>query len=144
MIGRARLRPIAFVEPGHEDRTVGIQCELQLPDWSTRVARGTKGQYDIAIHGLTRNSADFGAIAPLIAQSGRRVLAIDVRGRGTPAVEEALHTASAGDVLEALTGGLDAPVAERGRSFSGGQRQRLVLADGDVREPAWGPYRERR
>lgn len=36
----------------------------------------------IAIHGLTRNSADFGGIAPLIAQSGRRVLAVDVRGRG--------------------------------------------------------------
>lgn len=36
----------------------------------------------IAIHGLTRNSADFEAIAPLLAQSGRRVLAIDVRGRG--------------------------------------------------------------
>ena len=36
----------------------------------------------IAIHGLTRNSADFAAIAPLIAQSGRRVLAVDVRGRG--------------------------------------------------------------
>lgn len=36
----------------------------------------------IAIHGLTRNSADFEAIAPLIAQSGRRVLAVDVRGRG--------------------------------------------------------------
>lgn len=36
----------------------------------------------IAIHGLTRNSADFGAIAPLIAQSGRRVLAVDIRGRG--------------------------------------------------------------
>jgi pimeloyl-ACP methyl ester carboxylesterase len=36
----------------------------------------------IAIHGLTRNSADFGLIAGLIAQSGRRVLAVDVRGRG--------------------------------------------------------------
>ena len=36
----------------------------------------------IAIHGLTRNSADFEVIAPLIAQSGRRVLAIDIRGRG--------------------------------------------------------------
>ncbi len=36
----------------------------------------------IAIHGLTRNSADFEAIAPLVAQTGRRVLAIDVRGRG--------------------------------------------------------------
>jgi pimeloyl-ACP methyl ester carboxylesterase len=36
----------------------------------------------IAIHGLTRNSADFEAIARLLAQSGRRVLAVDVRGRG--------------------------------------------------------------
>jgi pimeloyl-ACP methyl ester carboxylesterase len=36
----------------------------------------------IAIHGLTRNSADFDSIAPLIAQSGRRVLAVDIRGRG--------------------------------------------------------------
>lgn len=36
----------------------------------------------VAIHGLTRNSADFEAIAPLLAQSGRRVLAVDVRGRG--------------------------------------------------------------
>ena len=36
----------------------------------------------IAIHGLTRNSADFSAVVPLIALSGRRTLAIDVRGRG--------------------------------------------------------------
>ncbi|MBU1346769.1 MAG: alpha/beta hydrolase [Alphaproteobacteria bacterium] len=36
----------------------------------------------IAIHGLTRNSADFDAIAPLMARGGRRVLAVDVRGRG--------------------------------------------------------------
>lgn len=36
----------------------------------------------IAIHGLTRNSADFDTIAPLVAQSGRRVLALDIRGRG--------------------------------------------------------------
>ena len=36
----------------------------------------------IAIHGLTRNSADFEGIAPRIAAAGRRVLAIDVRGRG--------------------------------------------------------------
>ena len=36
--------------------------------------------------------------------------------------------ASATDVLDVLEGGLDARVEERGRSFSGGQRQRLVLA----------------
>ena len=35
----------------------------------------------IAIHGLTRNSADFAAVAPMISATGRRVLAVDVRGR---------------------------------------------------------------
>ncbi|MHA4867987.1 alpha/beta fold hydrolase [Duganella sp. PWIR1] len=36
----------------------------------------------ICIHGLTRNSADFEDIAPIIAAQGRRVIAVDVRGRG--------------------------------------------------------------
>jgi len=36
----------------------------------------------ICIHGLTRNSADFDSIATRIAQTGRRVIAVDVRGRG--------------------------------------------------------------
>lgn len=53
---------------------------------------------------------------------------LDLRRQGPEAVAAALHAASAEDVLEALPGGLDAEVAERGRSFSGGQRQRLVLA----------------
>jgi pimeloyl-ACP methyl ester carboxylesterase len=36
----------------------------------------------ICIHGLTRNSSDFDELAPLIAAMSRRVLAVDVRGRG--------------------------------------------------------------
>lgn len=36
----------------------------------------------ICIHGLTRNSADFEDIAPILAAQGRRVIAVDVRGRG--------------------------------------------------------------
>jgi ABC-type multidrug transport system fused ATPase/permease subunit len=53
---------------------------------------------------------------------------VDVRGRGDRALAAALRTASAEDILDALPEGLDTPVTERGRSFSGGQRQRLVLA----------------
>jgi pimeloyl-ACP methyl ester carboxylesterase len=36
----------------------------------------------ICLHGLTRNARDFDALAPWIAARGRRVLAVDVRGRG--------------------------------------------------------------
>jgi ABC-type multidrug transport system fused ATPase/permease subunit len=51
-------------------------------------------------------------------------------GTGVPDTEvrRALDTASALDVLEALPDGLDGLVEERGRSYSGGQRQRLALA----------------
>lgn len=39
----------------------------------------------ICIHGLTRNARDFEDLAPKIAAMGRRVLAVDVRGRGLSA-----------------------------------------------------------
>ncbi|HWL34357.1 MAG TPA: ABC transporter ATP-binding protein [Gaiellaceae bacterium] len=41
---------------------------------------------------------------------------------------EAIAVANAEDVLDSLPEGLDGHMEERGRSFSGGQRQRLVLA----------------
>jgi pimeloyl-ACP methyl ester carboxylesterase len=36
----------------------------------------------VCLHGLTRNSADFEGVAPMIASHGRRVVVIDARGRG--------------------------------------------------------------
>lgn len=53
---------------------------------------------------------------------------VDIRGLGPAGVEAALWTASADDIIETLPEGLHSIVAERGRTFSGGQRQRLVLA----------------
>ena len=57
--------------------------------------------------------------------SGRLGDRLDVGGHGD--LERAMETASAGDILEGLPDGLETWVAERGRTFSGGQRQRLVL-----------------
>lgn len=47
---------------------------------------------------------------------------------GDRALLRGLLSASAEDVLASLRGGLDGTVTERGRAFSGGQRQRLTLA----------------
>src|SRR5262249_10291416 len=76
---------------------------------------------------VRRRIAVSGTGAPLFA--GRLGDQLAVRGGLDAAdVDDALYTAAAGDVLDALPDGLDAVVTEKGRSFSGGQRQRLVLA----------------
>ena len=50
-------------------------------------------------------------------------------------LREALHAASAEDIVEALPDGLDTLVAERGREFSGGQQQRLRLTRALLADP---------
>lgn len=48
---------------------IGINCSLQLPDWSTRVNRGMKGQYDLAIHGVSADNNDPDGLTPLLDTS---------------------------------------------------------------------------
>ncbi|MGI8646541.1 MAG: ABC transporter ATP-binding protein [Nocardioides sp.] len=68
--------------------------------------------------------------------SGRLGDRLDVGSRGgVDGVGRALATASGEDILEGLPDGLDSLVTERGRSFSGGQRQRLVLARALAADP---------
>ncbi|GAA2795151.1 ABC transporter ATP-binding protein [Kribbella solani] len=62
---------------------------------------------------------------------------LDPDGRRTDEeLMTAMRTASAEDVLVALPDGLDSEVEEKGRSFSGGQRQRLVLVRALLADPS--------
>ncbi|MFJ5677153.1 ABC transporter transmembrane domain-containing protein [Streptomyces sp. NPDC093097] len=57
------------------------------------------------------------------------------RERDREAIEAALHTAVAEDIVQGLPAGLDSPVAAGGRDLSGGQRQRLRLVRALLADP---------
>ena len=101
--------------------------------------------------GVTVGGVDLGAIRldevrrhVLVTDTAPQVFAgtlrdaVDPLGRLTRSEAElALHTAAAEDVFDAMPGGWQGELDERGRGLSGGQRQRLVLmralaADPDV------------
>lgn len=78
----------------------------------------------------------------LVADTGAQVFAgslqqlVDPHGRATrQQAERALRTANAEDVYDALPGGWQGVLDERGRGLSGGQRQRLVLARALLADP---------
>ena len=128
------LRTGLAVQPG---TLVAVVCER--PDESAALAErlGLAGPEidddvllgDVPLTSLTREEvrrrivvSDTGAAL----FSGRLGDRLDVSGRGD--LDRAMDTASAADILDGLPDGFDTWVAEKGRTFSGGQRQRLVLA----------------
>jgi ABC-type multidrug transport system fused ATPase/permease subunit len=107
------------------------------------------GRYDdaseVRFGGVTLASATRAAVREriLVSDTGSQMFTgvlrteLDPDGRRTDdELMAALRTASAEDVLVALPDGLDSEVEEKGRSFSGGQRQRLVLVRALLADPS--------
>ena len=45
---------------------IGIQAELRLPDWATRVSLGNRGQYEIAVNGTSTDNNDPDGLSNLV------------------------------------------------------------------------------
>lgn len=65
-----------------QERRIAVPDGLQIYVWDYAPKGPPRGDPVLCLHGLTRNSKDFERVAPGLAAQGRRVLAMDVRGRG--------------------------------------------------------------
>jgi pimeloyl-ACP methyl ester carboxylesterase len=88
------------------DRFWSVPDGLRLHARDYAGASGPARAPVVCLHGLTRNARDFEDLAPRIAAQGRRVLALDVRGRGQSAWDPQpmryVPATYAGDVLALL------------------------------------------
>lgn len=68
---------------------VGINANLDLPDWATRVQKGNEGQYDLAVMGTTADSNDPDGLTNILDGTLPTSFVRSV-GVSVPAVNEAL------------------------------------------------------
>ncbi|HYP44460.1 MAG TPA: ABC transporter ATP-binding protein [Propionibacteriaceae bacterium] len=107
------------------EQLAAAESELAARDW--RVSIGAVDLAEVPIDDVRRHVVVSDAASAVFA--GTLQSAVDPHGRLTLSqAEEALHAAAAEDVFEALAGGWQGRIDERGRGLSGGQRQRVVLA----------------
>jgi ABC-type multidrug transport system fused ATPase/permease subunit len=117
---RARAQRLA-----ERARLAALDEELANREWGVRL-----GSIDLGAASLDDVRRQI-----LVSDTGSQLFAgtlqnaIDPHGRLTRAqAEEAVRVANAEDVYDALPGGWQGVLDERGRGLSGGQRQRVVLA----------------
>lgn len=123
------------VEPGRFTVVVSAQPE-QAAALADRLGRFGPTGTDVRLDGTRLADASLAEVRRriVVSESDPRLFTGTLREELDPwgehddaTILQALAVASGDDVLEALPGGLDNEVEERGRAFSGGQRQRLAL-----------------
>ena len=123
------------IEPGSLTAVVSARPE-ESAALADRLGRFGVGETDVRLGGTRLADAQLSEVRRrvVVSETDPRLFTGTLRDELDPkgehddaAILEALAVASGDDVLEALPGGLDNEVEERGRAFSGGQRQRLAL-----------------
>lgn len=122
---------------GRAARRARAERERQRRELMIADREATRGRWGVRIGDVDLADASLDAVRRTVLVSdtssmifaGTLQEAIDPHGRlSLEQAERVMHTAAAEDVYEAMPGGWQGRLDERGRGLSGGQRQRLVLA----------------
>lgn len=139
-----RYLPGGETPPEHDDDLTGRAARRSRTEVESAraalVARDESlaaGEWGVTLGGIDLAAAPMDAVrrTVLVSDTGAHLFAgtlqraIDPHGRLTrERAEQVLHAAAAEDVYDAMPGGWQGVLDERGRGLSGGQRQRVVLA----------------
>jgi len=160
--GRLELTGVEFRYPGAEDAVLQDIDLVAEPGRTTAIIGSTGAGkttlvnlvprlYDVTSGTVTIGGVDVRDVAPdelwgliglvpqkpyLFSGTVRSNLHFGAPDATDDELWHALEVAQARDFVEAMEGGLDAPIAQGGTNVSGGQRQRLAIARAIARKPA--------
>ena len=126
---------VAFVGPSGAGKTTIFQMLLRFYDpQSGQITIDGRPITDMARHDYRQHIALVPQDPVIFAASARDNIGFGKPGAGLAQIEAAAKAAAADGFIEALPGGYDAFLGERGVMLSGGQKQRIAIARAILRD----------
>ena len=126
---------VAFVGPSGAGKTTIFQMLLRFYDpQSGQITIDGRPIVDMARHDYRQHIALVPQDPVIFAASARDNIGFGKPGAGLAQIEAAAKAAAADGFIEALPGGYDAFLGERGIMLSGGQKQRIAIARAILRD----------